>query len=234
MPVMPRRPSEFDFVYAVRHTKILCAPERLLDPFDATTIDYTLLTEPMDSPGQTRIREGKLQTFPPRLVLPGDLSTQELENFGEQAQRYLNFLQTHAAQIRILQYSYRLRREHYSETLLHESLDDVKERAKRSFERKANPAAALIVGVDEPWDVCVLHLFMRLVQASVPRTLREIERRAKADFREHLPGDDRTEIERAFAAAAKDASLIKPLGQMLKRKGLFDLYQDRFFALIRN
>lgn len=220
-------------MYAVRHTRILCAPERLLDPFDQTSIDYTLLTEPMDAPGQTRIREGTLLTFPPRLVLPGDLSTQELEGFGEQAQRYLAFLQTHAAKIRILQYSYRLRRDHYTETLLHEPLEAVTDRAKRSFRMRQNPAAALLLGVDEPWDVCVLHLFMRLVQASVPRAIREIERRAQADFRDHLPGDDKAEIERAFAAAAKDPTLIKPLGQMLKRKGLFELYQDRFFALIQ-
>ena len=59
-----------------------------------------------------------------------------------------------------------------------------------------------------------------------------LEKNAKAAFRERLPHDDRDEIERAFAAAAKDASLIKPLGRLLKAKGLFELYQDRFFALL--
>ncbi len=229
---MKRGPSEFDFVYAVRHTEIVRAPERLLDPFDQTTVDYTLLTQPMDDPTKTRVREGKLQTFPPRLLLPGDLSTQELEGFGPQAERYLEFLRAHAAQIRILRYSYRLRRETYSETLLSEPIEAVRDRASAALERKNNPMAALVVGVDEPWDVCLLHLFMRLVQASVPRAIHALEARAKAAFRERVAGDDRAEIERAFAAAEKDASLVKPLGRLLKEKGLFELYQDRFFALL--
>lgn len=229
---MKKRPSQFDFVYAVRNTEILRAPERILDPFDQTTIDYTLLAEPMDDPGKTRVREGKLQTFPPRLVLPGDLSTQELEGFGPQAQQYLDFLKKHASQIRILRYSYRLKREMYSETLLSEPPEVVKARALEVQKRQQNPYAALVIGVDEPWDVCLLHLFMRLVQASVPRAIQAFEDRAKHDLRDRVPADARVEIERAFAAAEKDPSLVKSLGRLLKEKGLFELYQDRFFGLL--
>ncbi len=229
---MKRSPTEFDFVYAVRHTKILRAPKTLLDPFDQTTVNYTLLAQPMDDPTKTRVREGKLQTFPPRLLLPGDLSTQELEGFGAQAENYLAFLRAHAANIRILRYSYRLRRERFTETLLSEPLEAVRERVLAHQEAQADPRAAVVLGVDEPWDVCLLHLFMRLVQASVPQAIQAIEARAKATFRDQVPRSDRDEIEHAFAAAAKDASLVKPLGRLLKAKGLFELYQDRFFALL--
>ena len=231
---MKRGPNTFDFVYAVRNTRIVRAPERLLDPFDQTLVNYTLLAQPMDDPTKTRVREGKLQTFPPRLLLPGDLSTQELEGFGPQAQDYLSFLQSHGDRFRILRYSYRLRRETYSETLINEPLEVVRDRAKKALERKNDPYAALVVGVDEPWDVCLLHLFMRLVQASLPKTLHALTEHEKEGFRERVPHDDRAEIERAFAAAAKDPSLIKTLGRLLKEKGLFDLYQDRFFALIKD
>lgn len=229
---MKRGPNEFDFVYAVRHTQILRAPARLLDPFDQTTVNYTLLAQPMDDPTRTRVREGKLQTFPPRIILPGDLSVQELEGFGPQAGRYLDFLRAHAGRFRILRYSYRLRRETYSETLIGEPLDVVRERALRAHERRADPYAALVVGVDEPWDVCLLHLFLRLVQASLPRALHDIEAREREGFRERVPRADRDEIERAFAAAAKDPTLVKTLGRLLRDRGVFELYQDRFFALI--
>ena len=234
MTVMKRGPNNFDFVYAVRNTRIVRAPERLLDPFDQTLVNYTLLAQPMDDPTKTRVREGKLQTFPPRLLLPGDLSTQELEGFGPQAQDYLSFLRAHGDRFRVLRYSYRLRRETYSETLIGEPLEAVRDRAKRALERKADPYAALVVGVDEPWDVCLLHLFMRLVQASLPKTLHALTEHEKAGFRERMPQPDRDEVERAFAAAAKDPTLIKPLGRLLKEKGLFELYQDRFFALVRD
>ncbi len=230
---MKRKTTAFDFMYAVRHTKIVCAPERLLDAFDQTTIDYTLLTEVMDDPSKTRVREGKLQTYPPRLVLPGELSTQELEGFGDQAQQYLNFLKERAANIRILRYSYRLRREAYTETIVSEPLEVVKARAEATMKQAKNPYGALVIGVDEPWDVCLLHLFMKLVQASVPRTLDAFAKRERSGLRQKIPMDDRLEIERAFMAAAKDTSLIKPLGKLLKEKGVFELYQDRFFALIR-
>ena len=231
---MKRGPNEFDFAYAVRHTQILRAPARLLDPFDQTTVNYTLLAQPMDDPTKTRVREGKLQTFPPRIILPGDLSVQELEGFGPQAGRYLEFLRAHAGKFRILRYSYRLRRETYSESLLSEPIDAVRERAEKAHARRGDPYAALVLGVDEPWDVCLLHLFLRLVQASLPRALHDIEARERQGFRERVPRPDREEIERAFAAAAGDPSLIKPLGRLLREKGLFELYQDRFFALIQD
>ncbi len=230
---MSRHPTAFDFVYAVRNTRIVRAPKQLLDPFDQTMIDYTLLAEVMDDPSKTRVREGKLQTYPPRLLLPGDFSVQELEGFGEQAQQYLNYLKERATNIRILQYSYRLRREAYTETIVSEPLAVVKARAEAAMKEKHNPYGALVVGVDEPWDVCVLHLFMKLVQASVPRTLSVLTQRERQGARDRLPTDAKVEIERAFAAAEKDESLIKPLGKLLKEKGLFEFYQDRFFALIR-
>ena len=210
-----KRPTQFDFVYAVRHTKILCAPERLLEAFDQTSVKYTLLAEPMDNPNQTRVREGTLQTFPPRLMLPGDLSSQELEGFGEQARSYLEFLKTHAAHIRVLQYSYRLRRESYTETLLNEPLEAVRTRAEAAFARKQDPYAALVV------------------HASVPATIKALESRSTQDLRERLPGEARQEFEQAFAAAVGDPSVVKQLGRLLKERGVFELYQDRFFALIR-
>ena len=229
---MKQAPTAFDFAYAVRNTEILYAPRRMLDTFNQTVIHYTLLTQPMDNPHQTCIREGTLQTFPPHLILPGKLSTPELEGFGPQAEHYLEFMRRHASRVRILRYSYRLKRETYRETLVNESIELIREQALERHKNGTNPYAALVQGVDDPWDVCLLHLFTRLVQESVPGALDALEKQAQAHFRERLPGEDRAEIERAFAAAAKDASLVKPLGVLLKEKGLFEVYQDRFFALL--
>lgn len=229
---MKQHPTQFDFIYAIRNTEILHAPKRILDPFNQTSIEYTLLTQPMDNPHQTCIREGTLQTYPPRLLLPGELATQELEGFGHEAQSYLNFLKKRAANIRILRYSYRLRRESFRETVVNEPIELICEQTKQRHQTGTNPYAALVKGVDEPWDVCLLHLFMKLVQASVPKALDALEKHAKDSFKDQIPTDQRVEIERAFAAAQKDASLIPQLGSLLKEKGLFEVYQDRFFALL--
>ena len=229
---MKQSPTDFDFVYAIRHTEILHTPQRILDPFNQTSIAYTLVTQPMDNPHQTCIREGTLQTYPPRLLLPGELATQELEGFGPQSDAYLAFLKKRAANIRILRYSYRLRRESFRETVVNEPIELICEQAKQRHQTENNPYAALVKGVDEPWDVCLLHLFMKLVQVSVPKALDALDKQAKDNFKDQLPHDDRMEIERAFAAAQKDASLIPQLGSLLKEKGLFEIYQDRFFALL--
>jgi hypothetical protein len=42
----------------------------------------------------------------------------------------------------------------------------------------------------------------------------------------------RREIEELFLAASRDASRIGALGKKLQHYGLFEEYQDRFFALV--
>ena len=58
-------PKEFDFWYAVNHTEVLELPRNRLETFAATLINYRLVTEPMDSVGQVRIREGRILSFRP-------------------------------------------------------------------------------------------------------------------------------------------------------------------------
>ena len=166
-------------------------------------MNYTLLAQPMDDPTRTRVREGKFD------ITGANVGGNYVGDFGDPA----------TAKV-------------IAETLIGEPLDVVRERALRAHERRADPYAALVVGVDEPWDVCLLHLFLRLVQASLPRALHDIEAREREGFRERVPRADRDEIERAFAAAAKDPTLVKTLGRLLRDRGVFELYQDRFFALI--
>ena len=49
-----------------------------------------------------------------------------------------------------------------------------------------------------------------------------------------LAPDVRQEIEEAFAAAAKDRSLVRRLGALLQKHNVFQVYEDRFFALMKN
>ncbi len=50
---------------------------------------------------------------------------------------------------------------------------------------------------------------------------------------EGIPAGVREEIETAFAAAAADTRKIRDLGSLLQRHGLFEQFQDRFFALVK-
>lgn len=230
---MKSPPTPFDFWYAVNNTELLLLPQRHLETFGNTIIDYCLISELMDSVTQVRVREGRMQAMRPQIITPASYSNLLLEGFGEQAERYLEWLKEHEEQVRVLRYGYTLKQEAFSEQVVTDSLDAVLERVKRDVAGKSNPFSAIIKGVDQPWDVCLVRLFWQLIQNSAQANFRELSARKLFDMHEGLPNGVRAEIEQAFQAAAANAQLIKPLGRLLQRHGVFEQFQDRFFALIR-
>ena len=52
-------------------------------------------------------------------------------------------------------------------------------------------------------------------------------------YRESPEQAVRDDVEDAFARAERDPSLIRELGAFLRRQGVFERYQDRFFKLVR-
>ena len=226
-------PSQFDFKYAVEHTEIVLMPERHIETFGNTIIQYTLVSELMDSVGQVRVREGRMQAMRPQIVTPSAYSSMILEGFGEQAQKYADWLREHEDAVRILQYGYTLKQEAFSEEVLTDSVDAVLDRVKTEITGKRDPFKAIVKGVDDPWDVCLVKLFWTIIQSSAQENIRELNERKMFEIRDGLPAGVREEIERAFQAAARDRSLVKSLGALLQRHGVFEQFQDRFFALMR-
>ena len=104
---------------------------------------------------------------------------------------------------------------------------------KKSTEEKNDPFSAVVKGVDSPWDVCLVRLFWVITRSSVADNVRELNERHMFEMEAGIPHEVREEIEKGFAAAAHDPSLVKPLGALLQKHGVFDHYQDRFFALMR-
>ncbi len=80
---MSSSPKEFDFWYAVNNTQVLELPRNRLETFGSTLIHYHLVTEPMDSVGEVRIREGRVQSFRPEILTPQALADSPLEGFNE-------------------------------------------------------------------------------------------------------------------------------------------------------
>jgi len=230
---MSKRPTQFDFWFAVNNTEIVVPPKRHLETFGNTIINYHLVSELMDSVGKVRVREGRMQALRPQIITPSSYSTLMLEGFGEQAQQYLEWLKEHEDTVRILRYGYTLKQEAFSEQVISDTAETVLERVKADVANKKDPFAAVIKGVDDPWDVCLVRLFWTVIQNSAQTNIRELHERRMFEMQDGLPAGLREEIEKGFQAAAKDASLIKPLGKMLQDHGLFDRYQDRFFNLVQ-
>ena len=63
--------------------------------------------------------------------------------------------------------------------------------------------------------------------------MREFERARREEMEDSTPRAVREEVERAFEQAQANPSLVKDLGALLQRHGVFDRYQDRFFKLVR-
>lgn len=225
--------TNFDFRYAVANTEIILAPRKSIETFGNTIINYSLVAEMMDDGDRIRVREGRMQASRPQIITPSAYSNLLLEGFGDQAREYLSWLRDHEDDIRILQYGYSLKQEAFSEEIVAGPLDAVVDRVKRAAESRDDPFSAVVKGIDSLWDVCLVRLFWVVAHASVADNVRELNARKMFELEAGIPLAVREEIEGAFAAAAKDPSLVKSLGSLLKRHGVFEHYQDRFFALVR-
>ena len=230
---MNKQPTPFDFWYAVNNTEVVVAPRRHLETFGNTLINYYLVSELMDSVGQVRVREGRMQALRPQIITPSSYSSMMVEGFGEEAEKYLEWLREHEDQVRILRYGYMLKQEAFSEQVVTDSVDAVIERVKRDVDAKQDPFGAVVKGVDKPWDVCLIRLFWQVIQSSVQANFRELAAKKMFEIQDGLPGGVREEIEAAFVAALRNPSLVKPLGRLLQQHNVFEQYQDRFFSLVK-
>ncbi len=215
------------------HTEVVLPPKRALETFGETLVNYRLVAELLDDPRKVRIREGRLEAHKPAIITPEAYARDELDGFGEEARKYYDFLKANEDSIRILQYGYNLRQEAFSEQVVTDSLDAVLDRVVQETKAQNDPFAAVIKGVDDPWDVCLVKFFWLEANASAPFNIREFERAKVAAREESLPQQLRGEVEEAFTRAQANPALVKELGSFLRKKGLFEQYQDRFFKLVR-
>ncbi len=224
---MMNPPQEFDFWYAVNNTDVVVAPRGRLETFGTTLIHYHLVTELMDKAGEIRIREGRIQALRPEILTPQSLIESPLESGFQspQAEAFINWLRKHEADIVLLKYGFKIRQETFTETIVHDSLDAVVDRIKEDLRQKDDPMSALIVGVDEPWEVCLLKLLFEVVRQSLPGNAK--------DLRTDPDGHGR-QIEMAFRQAAKDRTKLSALAQLLQQLNRFTEYEDRFYTLVRS
>jgi len=219
---------QFDFWYAVNNTEVISVPEQRLETFGATVVNYHLVTELMDSVDKVRVREGKLKAFRPEIITPPSITDDMLDGFGEEARRYADWLQKHAQDMQILKYGFKVQKREINDYILSDPLETVVNRVKDELTERDDPLGAVLVGVDRPWEVCLLKLMVELVQNSAPGNMQDIrqqQRDQKALFHQTL--------EKAFLDASRDAAKVPALAELLRKNGLFERYEDRFFAAVQ-
>ena len=217
--------DQFDFWYAVNNTEVVVQPRQSLESFGTTSIHYHLVTELMDTTSQVRVRQGRIHAYRPEIILPEGSLESFLEGFDEeQATDYVEWLRSHEESLFILKYGFRIRKEQIKTEIIHDKLESVLNRIRDEIEGQ-DTLHALLRGVDEPWEVCLVKLMVEMVQQSAELNATDLR---------NDPDGSHHEINKAFEIAAKDASTIHDLAGILRKKNLFEHYEDRFFSLVRS
>ena len=219
---------QFDFWYAVNNTEVISVPERRLETFGTTMVNYHLVTELMDSVDKVRVREGKLKAFRPEIITPQSIAEMMLEGFGNEARNYADWLHKNAQEMQILKYGFKVQKQEVNDYILSDPLQTVVDRVKNEVAGHGDPMSAVLIGVDRPWEVCLLKLMVELVQHSAAGNIQDI-RQQQRDRKAKLY----QEIEQAFLDASRNAAKVHELADLLKRNNLFERYEDRFFAAVR-
>ena len=166
-----------DFDYAIENTQVILAPEQQIATFGSTSFNFYLISELMDRVDQVRVRNGKIHAERPQILTPEHYCRLLLEGFGEKAQEYVGRLREQARQIAVLRYGFQFRKSGVTEETVNASLQSVIDRTRRAVENSGDANGAIIQGVDEAWEVCLLKFTIEMIERSAGENLGDFKRR---------------------------------------------------------
>ena len=181
LPPLPYGPaamiSEDSFQYAIENTKVVFAPDRRIDTFGSTNFRFHLITELMDRVGVIRVRDGRIEAERPQIMAPGHYARLMLEGFGEEARNFADWLENRPEKPAVLKYGFSFRKMDVVENIVHGSADEAADRIRAGISPSDEPLSAIIQGVDDAWEVCLLKFTIDLVQQSAGGNMTDFRRR---------------------------------------------------------
>jgi len=222
--------------YAARHTEIVRHPRQYLATFGITNIYYYLLTEPAYSEiyretSETVIREGRVIAERPKIVTPYYLT--HLEGFSYDARQYFEKLMImRGPNAPGLFYTYK--NEPKELNIVSESLPAVIDKLNDEIDEKGDPLMTIIKGQDDMWDVSLLKFIYEITSRSVQSNMAQLGSMGMLGMSHGgIPVGARQSIEEMFQQAHRGEIKVHELERELNRWGVFEEYQDRFFALVK-
>ncbi len=155
-----------NFDYAIDNTQVILAPQRQIATFGSTSFHFYLISELMDRANEVRVRDGKIHADRPQILTPEHLSRLLLEGFGDKAQRYVDQLREQTHNFAVLRYGFQFRKTDVTERMFRDPLDAVIARTKSQVEDMEEPLSAIIQGVDDAWEVCLLKFTIDMIERS--------------------------------------------------------------------
>jgi hypothetical protein len=147
-----------NFEYAIENTQVILAPEQKIATFGSTSFHFYLISELMDRVNEVRVRNGRIHADRPQILTPEHFSRLLLEGFGGKAQRYVDQLREHARNTAVLRYGFQFRK-----TDVVEDTDE--------------PLSAVIRGVDDAWEVCLLKFTIDMIERSAGGNIGDFRKR---------------------------------------------------------
>ena len=166
-----------DFQYAIENTQVILAPEGKISTFGSTSFRFFLISELMDRVDEVRVRDGRIHADRPQILTPEYFSRLLLEGFGEKAEQYIEQLREHARNMAVLRYGFQFRKTDVTERMFRDPLEAVIARTKSEVQHLQEPLSAVIQGVDEAWEVCLLKFTIDLIERSSDGNLGDFRKR---------------------------------------------------------
>ncbi len=170
-------PTEYDIQYALENTLVLHEPDRRIDTFGSTKFEFQLVTELMDSVNSVRVREGSIVAEKPMILRPEINSDFDFEGFGPEVEAFGDFLRANIHKLAILKYGFRFQKTDIQEQIVHESIEEVTGKLMAAVRADGNPMRAIIQGVDDTWEVCLLKFTVEMIEKSQNINLFDFKRR---------------------------------------------------------
>jgi hypothetical protein len=166
-----------DFQYAIENTRVILAPERQIASFGSTSFRFYLISELMDQVNEIRVRDGRIHAERPQILTPEHYCRLLLEGFGEKAEKYVELLRERTGDMAVLRYGFQFRKTDVVENRVRDTMEAVVERTRRQVEHSEEPLSAVIQGVDDAWEVCLIKFTIDLIERSSGGNLGDFRRR---------------------------------------------------------
>jgi hypothetical protein len=168
--------SAQDFEYAVENTHVVVAPQQIIETFGSTRFRFIVVTDLMDEAHRVKVRHGQIEAERPRIMAPHHLQRMMLEGFGEAAQEFAHWLESHAEMVKVLRYGFTCRKTEVLEDFMPCPLEAAVGKLENEA-RSAHEPTALLTGLDEAWELCLLKFTADLIKRSSGENLGEWQRR---------------------------------------------------------
>ena len=225
------------FLKVLMNTVVVKLPKQKLASFGTSVITYNMVTKPLyqtlDTDKQTEeavLRRGTVKAERPQIVTPQFLS--RTQGFGEEAQEFMReLIRRGQADDPGILYTYSNTPGHME--IISSRPEDVADRISRQIDSESRPLEAVVLGVDELWDVSLMKFIFELTNSSAPTNAADFMRSGRLKIDNGVPMDARLRIGESLLQVRNGNLDPAVLHEELEAWQLFDEYQDRFFQALR-